>query len=159
MKSSIVIFVFFVLALGLVLAPGAVLSEDRKLDKALYELDDFYYAAISGNPAMLDVLRDAVMCDRIGDTTFVGVFITTSPSDTAAARSTFEQMNLRTLVQIDNLFSAKVRLEQLPAIDDLDFVETIAPASPRGYHASRSDWQAFPADAGDHTASKKKTRN
>lgn len=159
MKSSVIILVLFVLVMGLVLAPGAVLSEERKLDKALYELDDFYYAAVSGNPAMLDILRDAVMCDRIGDTTFVGVFITTSPSDTAAARSTFEQMNLRTLVQIDNLFSAKVRLEQLPAIDDLRFVETIAPASPRGYNTSRSDWRAFPAEVGTDAPSKKKTRD
>lgn len=158
MKSSVIILVLFVLGMGLVLAPGAVQSEDRKLDKALHELDDFYYAAISGNPAMLNILRDAVMCDRIGDTTFVGVFITTSPADTAAARSTFEHMNLRTLVQIGNLFSAKVRLEQLPAIDDLSFVETIAPASPRGYNASRSDWQAFPAGAGETPPSKKKIR-
>lgn len=133
---------------------------ERSLSKVLYELDDFYYASLEGSdPASHDLLKDAIMCDRIGDTVWVGVFVTTVMSDTLLARETFESMDLRTLVQIDNLFSARIRLEQLPALDALAFVETIAPASARGYTASAPSWQDFPVNSsGDPSAKKKSGR-
>lgn len=130
---------------------------DRMLSKALYELDDFYYASLSdGDQSVFELLRDAIVFERSGDTTWVGVFITTTLRDTVAARETFETMNLKTLVQFDNLFSARIDLGQLPAIDALPFVETIAPASPRGQNASISDWQDFSPKEPNRAILKKK---
>ncbi|MBD3402933.1 hypothetical protein GF420_08550 [candidate division GN15 bacterium] len=152
MKTSLT-SVTIALVLALVFLPGILFSEEPVLNKVLYELDDLYYAAISDrNLDDIELLRDAMLVDREGDTLWVGVFITTTASDTLIARKTFDSMKLRTLVQFDNLFSARVRLQQLPELDRLDFVKSIAPASSRGHTASSIFWQDFPAE----NATKKK---
>ncbi len=130
------------LTTALILLAGVTVASDQpSLRKSLYDLDDFYFAVFGdgriahAEAANIDIFRKSIQFEKAGDRVLVKVAITTTPAEPEAAGSALCQAGLQAVAQFGRIFTAKMPLAMLPAVEALAFVESIEPVAPEGYTA------------------------